>query len=329
MDRRGEGMSDELDTTARVALVAAAAVQSGPGASDNVIEQQMGRLLRLASGRVMARVERILTETTFSAVILSVDLEQTSQRGLVKLRTEPSKRYPDGIEPIRTDPMWGGGRHLFDQAKALQGHNVLVHKAMEIKADGTDEKVRILIGLTHLGMPDGQQSVGAHAAVASQAAHYEPEYDPRPQPTPAPATAPAPSPAPKPFRPVDPDQIRGSFKGERTPEQAEWDRQVAAAAPNHPGVTTPRPGSPPSDLLPQVRLKPGEDPNGPPDRGALGGIATNLAAIGVSTDAERLEYVSALVGRDLASTAELTLYESRSVAQHVAQERAAAHRRPA
>lgn len=96
------------------------------------------------------QVAKVLeTEFIFPATVVGVKKEASSTRGLVYLRTKPSERYADGIEPGRTERTDNpAGRAIARKAVGLIGHNVLVYRVNE-KAGANS--VRVIVNLIDLG----------------------------------------------------------------------------------------------------------------------------------------------------------------------------------
>lgn len=109
------------------------------------------------SSRQWRIAEEVMGAQVFTAVYRGYHVEESSTRCVVTLETTPSKRYPDGLEPIRshrTDNAQGKSMkarldHLED------GDTLLVWKAME--AAGEDTKVRVLVHFERLPHRTGQE----------------------------------------------------------------------------------------------------------------------------------------------------------------------------
>lgn len=133
-------------------LLAAAVTACGEGATDADIVDQLIRfsLMLEDDSPVAKRVHRVMTAQRFVADLVAVNKEESSTRAILTVRTEPSKRYPEGLEPIRTDRTDNpDGLRMARQAKSLIGHRVLVFKQMEDA--GPDTKVRVVVHLIDLG----------------------------------------------------------------------------------------------------------------------------------------------------------------------------------
>ena len=147
-------MAIELTESLKAQIVLSAVNAAGPGATDDQIVAQVSRItgfLQEGSPALNAfdRAEQCAANTTqvkgFQGDVLFVDLEQSSNRPILFLRTQPSEHHPDGIELIRmdrTDSADGDRvRDLAKLATSLIGHRVGVTVAVE-KA-GT-KNVRVL-----------------------------------------------------------------------------------------------------------------------------------------------------------------------------------------
>jgi hypothetical protein len=154
-------MSIELTDSLKAQIVLTAVGAAGPGATDDQIVGQVSRItgfLQDGSPALNAfeRAEKRAANTTqtkgFQGDVLWVDLEQSSNRPIVFLRTAPSEHHPDGIELIRmdrTDSADGErSKELAKLATSLIGHKVGVSVAVE-KA-GT-KNVRVLRALEDRG----------------------------------------------------------------------------------------------------------------------------------------------------------------------------------
>lgn len=80
----------------------------------------------------------------FPATVKDVAKEKSSTRGLVTLKTRPSKHHEDGIEQARTErtdnPI---GLAMAKRFRSLIGHKVLIYIEVETFGDG-DGKVRVI-----------------------------------------------------------------------------------------------------------------------------------------------------------------------------------------
>jgi hypothetical protein len=153
-----------------LAALSGGAALAGRGASDQAIEAQAARLLRMAGAgaRPAQRLARYGDDSLvrFPAILLAVDDEASTSRGLLTLYTHPSKDYRDGIEPIRTDRRDSeGGGPLIDRARQLLGRKVLVWKVMqEMTGEQKGREVRICLHLSDLGAPEPEWLQEAQAA---------------------------------------------------------------------------------------------------------------------------------------------------------------------
>lgn len=89
----------------------------------------------------------VLDADIFVATFKGYELEESSKRLIVTLYTKPSKRYPDGLEPIRTHRTDNAaGRMMEAKLKDLRvDDEIIVWKAMETSAHDPELKVRVLV----------------------------------------------------------------------------------------------------------------------------------------------------------------------------------------
>lgn len=132
-------------------IVAAAIAAAGPrGSSDAAWRAKVNEAIpfvvaMMGEGSRQWRVaDEMLSATVFVADYLGYEYEESSTRCVVKLGTTPSKRYPEGVEPIRTPRTDGpAGKSMRARLDALpEGSQLIVWKAMESSKD--DMKVRVL-----------------------------------------------------------------------------------------------------------------------------------------------------------------------------------------
>lgn len=99
-----------------------------------------------ASSRQSKDAQAVLEAVIFDAEYIGYKVEATSKRCLVQLKTRPSKNYPDGIEPIRTNRTDNAsGKEMQRRLDELsEGDSLLVWKAIEASDDG-NEKYRVLV----------------------------------------------------------------------------------------------------------------------------------------------------------------------------------------
>lgn len=136
-------------------LVSAAAVLAGPNSSAQRLEDALIRIaLHAREGSpTLARLERVLDAHAFVAELLAVDLEETSTRAVLKLRTAPEAPDDDGVEWIRTDRTdTDYGARIASRARDLIHHRVVIHKVLE--DIGSQRQVRVCVWLTDLGWAD-------------------------------------------------------------------------------------------------------------------------------------------------------------------------------
>lgn len=125
----------------------------------------------------------VLDASVFTAKFLSYELEPTSQRLVVQIETKPSKNYPDGIEPIRTERMnTPPGVVMRNRLSGLApGTAIVIWKRIDVSESG-DRKFRVLVHFEEV--------------LKSQSADVPPS-----RPAPAPPADGAPRATPSPARP--------------------------------------------------------------------------------------------------------------------------------
>lgn len=154
----------ELNDTLKAEIILAAVGAAGPGATDQQVFQQVGRIAgflqpgspALATfDRLEKRGNTVEKTASFPGTILYVDVEETSQRGVIffksvmppKPGTKAAENYPaDGIEVIRTDRLDGdtaeSAKALIKAAVGMVGHKALIYKAIENTGSGPNRNLR-------------------------------------------------------------------------------------------------------------------------------------------------------------------------------------------
>ena len=145
-------MSDKADIDIP-SVIASAIAAAGPrgsneGAWVGKINDAIPRIVSMMSeGSRQHRIaEEVATASVFTAIYRGYEIEESSKRCLVQIETSPSKKYPDGIEPIRSHRTDNAqGKHMKAQLDQIEpGANIVVWKAMESSDDG-GEKYRVLV----------------------------------------------------------------------------------------------------------------------------------------------------------------------------------------
>lgn len=97
----------------------------------------------------------VLSAHRFLCTYRGYKLEETSQRLVVSVETKPSRRYPDGIEPLRTDRVdTTSGRRMKALLDELtDGDRLVVWRYMDEAKDahGDDISVRMLVHFEKIG----------------------------------------------------------------------------------------------------------------------------------------------------------------------------------
>lgn len=151
----------------RQAIVLTAVGAAGPSSTPDwevQVATAAARITAMFSGGSMVSraIEQVDASTPFVATIVAVELERSSRRAVVTLRTKPGPHRPDGLEHARTErydhPL---GKAMARQARSLVGHHVVVWIEREATADGS-RKVRVLRHLEDRGVdasvPEAQAS---------------------------------------------------------------------------------------------------------------------------------------------------------------------------
>lgn len=164
-------MSDVDKDQAR-AVIAAAIAAAGPkgtneGAWKAKVNEAIPHVVSMMneSSRQWRIAEEVLTAQIFTAVYRGFVVEETSKRCVVTIETRVSKRYPDGLEPIRSHRTDNAqGKSMMERLAQLEdGDNILVFKAMEAINDET--KVRVLVHFEKLPYrKDERQSAAPDSA---------------------------------------------------------------------------------------------------------------------------------------------------------------------
>lgn len=141
----------------RQQIILAAFTAAGPGADDAAIASQIERIADAmlpgsAASHVLDEIEHYWSETVtevnkpFLATILYVDMEATSQRPVLALKSAPNRNNPDGkYELIKLDMARGRNEaKVRAQANAyarMLGHQVAVTRMNEKTSDGRKASV--------------------------------------------------------------------------------------------------------------------------------------------------------------------------------------------
>ncbi|MFH8294936.1 hypothetical protein [Streptomyces sp. NPDC018059] len=158
--------------TSHQPLVVAAAQAAGP-CPPGEEPQWQARVRALAVdlfvlGDVVARdLQRLASATTFPATLLAVTVEDTSTRGILRLRNVSGE-----LEVIRTDRGDSdAGAAMIARAQTLVGRRVLVYKDMEPLASNPKHKVRVAVHLMDLGAETdtiGEDEAKKHVLAAAE-----------------------------------------------------------------------------------------------------------------------------------------------------------------
>lgn len=167
-----------MDNTSRTMIIAAAHAVAGPVDVDAdpavAVKQHRARVIEAITDlAILANdetswankaIESVTGDNVkrFSGVVVSVDKEKATTRGIVSLRTKIHPEYaPDGIEQVRTertdDPV---GLAMAKRLRSLVGHKVLLHVEMEqfTNKGGTVRKSRVVRHVLDLGIDEEADS---------------------------------------------------------------------------------------------------------------------------------------------------------------------------
>lgn len=180
----------------RVSIVATAAQLAGPpdqpGWADRVSQNAVS-IMTMAdpASSVSKRMEAVLGATKFVATLMAVEVEGTSTRGVLTLKSKPTEFNPDGIEHIRTERTdQPDGASIVERAKNAIGHRILVYMDYEVFGQGAEaRKMRKMIHFEDFG-PDRFLNQQQAAPVATTVAQAAPVAAPQAAPVAAPAPAP-------------------------------------------------------------------------------------------------------------------------------------------
>lgn len=149
-----------MDDNLRSQIIIAAVTAVGPvedksSWQDQVIEKA-AEITALTNEKSMVSktIESVAVSKVFPATVTDVTYEKSSTRGIVSLKTQPSKFHPDGIEQARTErtdnPM---GVAMGKRLKDLIGHRVMIWVEVE-EISGGAGKVRIVRHVQDLGLAE-------------------------------------------------------------------------------------------------------------------------------------------------------------------------------
>lgn len=162
----------------RVPLIAAAAAAAGDSTSPDwaaKVAENAVSLFTMAdpSSTVSKRLDRVASAKKFVATITSVEVEESSTRGVVGLKTKPSDFNPDGVEHARTERTDSpDGAAIVSKLQGMVGHRVLAYVAIDDIGKGPSaRKMRVLVHVEDLG-PD--RFGDAPAPTVQPQANYQP-----------------------------------------------------------------------------------------------------------------------------------------------------------
>jgi hypothetical protein len=124
-----------------------------PGEWDAKVQDAAARIAVMCSptSSVSKTVQSVANAKVFAAQVVKITKEASSTRGLVTLKTKPSKFHEDGIEQARTERTdTASGLTMARRIRSLVGHRVLLWVEVESIADGAS-KVRVIRWVEDLG----------------------------------------------------------------------------------------------------------------------------------------------------------------------------------
>jgi hypothetical protein len=148
-----------MDHNQRLQIITAAVAAVGAVGEDQAawqgrVDEMIARLTAMCAetspaARLIEQVER---SKTFTATIVGGKIETSSTRVVVKLKTRPSERNPEGVEEARTERTdTPAGRAMSQRLRALKGHRVAIWVEVE-PIPGSDKKVRVVRHAEDLGL---------------------------------------------------------------------------------------------------------------------------------------------------------------------------------
>ncbi|MEK6311787.1 MAG: hypothetical protein V4755_13890, partial [Curtobacterium sp.] len=130
-----------IEPALQAQIIIAAATVAGPNATDGEVKAHTHRIASYLSisslpmaafAELEKRDENAERKKPFPATVIGIDLETTSKRAVVFLRTRPSERNPNGQEFVRTRRTDDeAGRLEAAQLQSLIGHKIIAHVAIE------------------------------------------------------------------------------------------------------------------------------------------------------------------------------------------------------
>lgn len=156
-----------MDHDQRLQIITAAVAAVGGAAGNDQaawqarVDEMIARLTAMcAENSPAARlIEQVERSKTFTATIVGGKIETSSTRVVVKLKTRPSERNPEGVEEARTERTdTPAGREMSQRLRALKGHRVAIWVEIE-QIPGSDRRVRVVRHVEDLGLdPDVARS---------------------------------------------------------------------------------------------------------------------------------------------------------------------------
>jgi hypothetical protein len=150
-------LSDETRTAIILAAVQAASATAEQGEDVLAKATDIASELVIQShprSRLSQRLDRLAESAPIHGVIESIEREESSTRGVVTIKTRPSKFHPDGLEQARTERTDNAdGAKMARTLQSLVGHRVLLYVFRE-PISGGEVKIRVISYVTDLGVAE-------------------------------------------------------------------------------------------------------------------------------------------------------------------------------
>lgn len=145
----------EVNQIVLAAISAAGPVTEGDQSEWTVrVHDMAARIATMCSpsSSVSKVVNGVADSKVFTATVIGITKESSSTRGLVTLKTRPSKFHEDGVEQARTERTDSAvGKAMARRIRALVGHRVVLWVEVETVGDGAS-KVRVVRWVEDLGL---------------------------------------------------------------------------------------------------------------------------------------------------------------------------------
>jgi hypothetical protein len=152
----------EINQIVLASVSAAGPVGDDLAAWNESVSDMAARITAMCSptSSIAKIVAGVANSKVFTATVMEIKKESSSTRGLVTLKTRPSKFHEDGIEQARTERTDSpDGLAMARRLRGLVGHRVAIWVEVEEINDGAN-KVRVVRHVEDLGLAkaDGDQA---------------------------------------------------------------------------------------------------------------------------------------------------------------------------